>query len=464
MKYPKNAQYVEAEYTPGTYNPFVAALPPLCEADEFIEQIAHFPPLPEHISRMSYQERYIAIQQTQSFFYPLGYMYKIYLTLYSAMLATYQSMNYIDSVKRINALYQSRYTADGGLPVNNAILGFPGIGKTSTIQRCLSLFPQVIEHSKFNNQAIMCKQILYLRVECPSDCSVKTIAINILSAINLALGYGPYNPGNVSRISTSAFCQNAKSLCLTYHVGFIAIDEIQNIITYAANKKQTRTLIKFLVELTNDTNTSICFIGTPAAEEFLSREEHLCRRTRGLRLLPFKYNAAYLSFTNALWQYQYTDSVVDCSAQMSKELYRLSGGIPAYMEIIFREAQIIALDSQIPHISSALLRDAAENLAIHPPEVHGQGKSISDFDFPISQKKPKLMTDSDDHVIKKEIPPFVTTVTQGNQTDTRHQIHSNAIPQKGRKKVQRSPYDIIELSKNDDFIPTLRRIGLLEEV
>ena len=464
MKYPKDAQYVEAEYTPGTYNPFVAALPPLCEADEFIKQIAHFPPLPEHISRMSYQERYIAIQQTQSFFYPLGYMYKIYLTLYSAMLATYQSMNYIDSVKRINALYQSRYTADGGLPVNNAILGFPGIGKTSTIQRCLSLFPQVIEHSKFNNQAIMCKQILYLRVECPSDCSVKTIAINILSSINLALGHGPYNPGNVSRISTSAFCQNVKSLCLTYHVGFIAIDEIQNIITYAANKKQTRTLIKFLVELTNDTNTSICFIGTPAAEEFLSREEHLCRRTRGLRLLPFKYNAAYLSFTNALWQYQYTDSVVDCSAQMSKELYRLSGGIPAYMEIIFREAQIIALDSQIPHISSALLRDAAENLAIHPPEVHGQGKSISDFDFPISQKKPKLMTDSDDHVIKKEIPPFVTTVTQGNQTDTRHQIHSNAIPQKGRKKVQRSPYDIIELSKNDDFIPTLRRIGLLEEV
>lgn len=65
----------------------------------------------------------------------------------------------------------------------------PVVGKTSTIRRALSLLSQVIEHEKYQGKPFFCKQILYLIVECPSNCSVKTLGLNIAVAIDKAIFY-----------------------------------------------------------------------------------------------------------------------------------------------------------------------------------------------------------------------------------------------------------------------------------
>ena len=46
----------------------------------------------------------------------------------------------------------------------------------------------MIEHEKYQGKPFFCKQILYLIVECPSDCSVKTLGLNIAVAIDKAIG------------------------------------------------------------------------------------------------------------------------------------------------------------------------------------------------------------------------------------------------------------------------------------
>lgn len=56
-----------------------------------------------------------------------------------------------------------------------SILGVPGIEKTVTVQRSLGLLPQVIEHTEYQGHPSFCKQVLYLRVECPSDCSIARV-------------------------------------------------------------------------------------------------------------------------------------------------------------------------------------------------------------------------------------------------------------------------------------------------
>lgn len=52
---------------------------------------------------------------------------------------------------------------------------------------------------------------------------------------------------------------------------------------YGPKNRQVKPLIKFLVELTNDTSTAVYFVGTPLAEELFVAQEHLKRRTRGIR-------------------------------------------------------------------------------------------------------------------------------------------------------------------------------------
>ena len=138
--------------------------------------------------------------------------------------------------------------------------GVPGIGKTSTIRRCLTTMPQVIEHVEYQGQPFYCKQVLYLRIECPSDCSVKTLALNLVAALDQAIGSDYLHQlTSLRSVAASAVATQVKILCMTHHVGLILVDEIQNAVVTARRNRQVKPLIKFLVELTNDTCTGVYF-------------------------------------------------------------------------------------------------------------------------------------------------------------------------------------------------------------
>ena len=62
------------------------------------------------------------------------------------------------------------------------------------------------------------------------------------------------------------------------------------------------------MELTNDTATAVYFVGTPIAEQLFTSQEHLKRRTRGIRLLPLKPDGTYRRSLEQLWLYQFISS------------------------------------------------------------------------------------------------------------------------------------------------------------
>lgn len=307
-KYP-NEQTVGAVYDDAPVgNPFLAAMPDMFPPEKVFEKIGSKLPIPHNLSDMTAEERRRQIPVLSTVFIPMNYMYNLYDILYRAIQTTYTTRTMIEEIRQINTLFNDEEKlsfstgADSG-----SILGVPGIGKTSTIKRCLSTMPQVIEHTEYMGKAFFCKQVLYLHVECPSDCSVKTLAFNILAALDRAIGSHYLDNLTVLRFaSASAAATQVKILCMTHHVGLILVDEIQNAVVTARKNRQVKPLIKFLVELTNDTSTGIYFVGTPLAEELFTSQEHLKRRTRGVRLLPLKPDGTYLDFLNGIWGYQYT--------------------------------------------------------------------------------------------------------------------------------------------------------------
>jgi len=416
-------------------------MPEMIGREEFLEQIKGAPPLPHNIGDMSPEERRQALPLLASVFIPMDYMYAIYDQLYRAIRGTYTARTILKEVQQTNSLFQS--TAGSFiLPAQadtGSILGVPGIGKTSTIRRCLDLMPQVIEHTEYQGKPFFCKQILYLKVECPSDCSVKTLAFNLLAALDRAIGSDYINRLTLMRsISVSAIATQVKILCMTHHVGLILVDEIQNAILTARKNRQVKPLIKFLVELTNDTGTATYFVGTPEAEELFISQEHLKRRTRGVRLLPLKPDGAYRSFLEQLWSYQLTSKLAPLTEKMANKIYDRSAGIPAYIIKIFQESQAQALLMGASSIDEKMIQRAVDILAIKVPKTFAGGTHISDFSF------------KDGAALK---PP-----EEGTEMVETPRLYAN---KRGRRVTDRDERDLLNV--NGGMLEHLRKYDLLEE-
>lgn len=484
MKYRDNhSNTVAAEYDKEQGNPFLEALPELMGKAEFMEHMKSEIHFPYDLEKRSPQERRTYLTELSTWFQPMDYMYSLYDMLYRAMATTYQTKTVVESVRQLNEIYMDFRTGKertlnySTQAYSGAVLGVPGIGKTSTIQRCLSTMPQVIIHTKYKEQPFYTKQINYLIVECPSDCSVKTLAFNILSAIDRAIGSEYFTQaGSLKSISSSALTTRLKIICMNHHIGLIVIDEIQNAIQTAIRNKQTRPLIKFLVELTNETSTGICFCGTLEAEELFLKQEHLKRRTRGLRLLPMKYDMTYRKFITTLFEYQATLQKAELTEKLMKQIYNLSAGIPAYIVKIVQEAQTQAILTGKEKITYETVKQAVSVLGIEVPKVYSRGgTSISDFTVqemelevigiddnmgePAIEVECEVVEES--KVITLPILPEPESVIQPREEPetppetTNRPVKRFYASQRGRKQVERDKADLVAIWKEKESAKVL---------
>lgn len=445
MKYPQGQTVVGAIYDNAPAdNPFIAAMPDVLSHQDFKAAIRSAPPLPHTLSHMTPEERRQALPMLSSVFVPMDYMYAIYDQLYRAIATTYTTRTVIEGIRQTNALFSRK---DGQSYATQAatgsILGVPGIGKTSTIRRCLATMPQVIEHTEYQGQTFYCKQVLYLRIECPSDCSIKTLALNLIAALDQAIGTDYLNRLTAMRsVAASAVATQVKILCMTHHVGLILVDEIQNVVLTARKNRQIKPLMKFLVELTNDTCTGIYFVGTPMAEELFISQEHLKRRTRGIRLLPLKPDGIYRDFLAQLWPYQLTPRAASLTDKLANKLYDWSGGIPAYIVKIFQESQAQALLQRVTCIDEKIMQRAIDILAIKVPQTFSGGTYISDFGV-------------------AEID--LENTTQAEETVTSEEVPRCYANKRGRKAAQRDDGDLlVAYLAGRDMVQHLRKYKLLE--
>ena len=446
MKYQQDQGTVEAVYGVCKGNPFLEALPEMHGRKDYLKRIESRPRLPCELPAMTVEQRRSLLPMIATAFQPMEYMYAIYDQMYRSIVTTYTTRTAMDEIMRINALFSGRgenipYATQAA---SGAILGVPGVGKTSTIKRSLSLMPQVICHSEYQGQPFFCKQVLYLHVECPSDCSVKTLAFNILQALDLAIGSDYFERLVAMRSSAaSAIATQVKILCMTHHVGLLVVDEIQNAVLTARKHGQVKPLIKFLVELTNDTSTSILFAGTPLAEELFLAEEHLKRRTRGIRLLPLRPDGIYFALLDFLWPLQVTPKQAPLTDGMRKKLFDLSGGVPAYIIKIFMEAQAQALLMGEACISEKIMQRAVELLAIRIPKTYSGGTYLSDFSYAGDEEQKPLETPTE---APQEVPRLYAV-------------------KRGRKVAERDTQDlIVAFREGKDMLAFLREQGMLEEM
>ena len=339
----------------------VEKLPPMLSGEELKRRLEIKPFYDGEIRSKTKSERLVALNEIYSIYLPSVMSEEIYSKIYLAMLRSLQKkegklaiQQRNENGKRIRDIDGSDYGYQGIIGGSDSftIIGSSGIGKSSAISRAITI---ATENRVIEVEEPFCKIIPAVVVQCPFDCSVKSLLLQILRQIDMELDTHYYDMAVRARATTDMLIGSVSQIALN-HIGLLVVDEIQNIV----NHRQGKSLVGMLTQLINNSGISICMVGTPEAEVFFESVDYLARRALGLRYGNCEYNAYFREFCETLFQYQYVEQETVISDSTIQWLYEHSAGVLAVVMSLIHDAQEISILNDREILDTVSLNEAYE--------------------------------------------------------------------------------------------------------
>jgi hypothetical protein len=344
-------------------NPLIEALPPKLPWEQVMEVFSNYPDYAEDISehpdplvREEYLNRIDEIRQ------PLTEYEGCFRAIERAIKKGYSSKNPFTPTTAQYLHYPVDERPDieprtgffkpkgEGL----TLIGESGVGKTSMLEQTLSYFPSVIEHDSYHNKPVeFKKQVVWVKVDCPSNSSVRDLCEEILSSLDLSLEQVKTKPASNIGTLIRQLEQNIKSSFL----GVLVIDEMQNL-----QFKRTggeNNLLRFLHRLVNKLGVPLFFVANPPFDKSLITELKSARRAesayhRKMSVLS-KDSESWKAFIKQLWNYQWTNIYTELNEDLNSALHRLSVGNIDMASRTYREAQRLIIGDEDERITVSTL-------------------------------------------------------------------------------------------------------------
>jgi len=254
-----------------------------------------------------------------------------------------------------------------------AFIGCSGSGKTSSLNRILATYPQLIYHPEYNFT-----QIVFLKIDCPHDGSLKSLCHNFFREIDAILATNYVKRYVEKRHSVETLIAMMSHLANTHAIGLLVIDEIQHLSLRASGGAEK--MLNFFVTLVNEISIPVVMVGTPKARPIFEMDLRSARRGAGFGSILWEplskpdsteniLRTEWGAFTNKLWKYQWlTKASEEISAELRELWFDLSQGIMDVVIKLFVLSQIRAVvtgtERITPNIMKAVYRD--ELKPIHP--------------------------------------------------------------------------------------------------
>ena len=235
------------------------------------------------------------------------------------------------------------------------LIGESGVGKTSMLEQILSYYPSVIEHDSYNGHFIdFRKQVVWIKVDCPSSSSVRDLCEEILSSLDLSLDRVKTKPAG----SIGTLIRQLEQSIKSSHLGMLVIDEMQNLKFQRTGGENN--LLKFLHRLVNKLGVPLFFVANPPFDKTLTKELKAARRAESgyhhtMSVLS-KESTSWRVFISQLWNYQWTNVYTELTDELSNSLHELSVGNIDMASRTYREAQRLIIGSENEGITIATLR------------------------------------------------------------------------------------------------------------
>lgn len=337
---PVEAIYIENGTESDMLNPFIAALPPAKDDDSQL-MLKYTKGLSDYnfdnVKNMSIHEKVMAVNEMRTKFrICLSFQKQLEDAFHSSLVNSYRLRKlYRDKKAKIQAninnqdvtLHQKMY-GDAADSANSsfALLGYSGVGKSTSINQLLMDYPQVIIHKLPNNDDVI-PQIVYLVVNCLPNSNFNELYVSIGKAIDRALGnIQPYYEIAIRKIrGLSSKMSKVIELIETFNIGIILFDEIQ-LIDFKHTKENS---FEGLMTLVNSTKVSIAVIGTEDAYAKMFINLRNARRV-GTLIDASTYtenNSYFKNIVKFMMNYQWFDARIECDEDIVKAFKECSYGI-----------------------------------------------------------------------------------------------------------------------------------------
>ena len=345
-------------------NPLIEALPVKHTDEELVGALSFYPPHSFEETQLPSFERVEYLTRLKDLRQPLPIYLDCFRAVEMAIKEGYSvknplsptTMNYLHYPieRRPNIEPRTGYFKPKGCGIT--VIGESGVGKTSMLEQILGCFPDAIEHSQYKNNSMPLRQVVWIKVDCPDDSSVRALCHKILSELDSKLGFEQTKRAGTIPLLLDQIEARIKSSFL----GILVIDEMQNL--NLAKTGGADRLLGFIHNLVNNLGIPILFCANPPFNHLLSRTLKAARRAESngyFDVALMENDSVWELFIEELWDLQWTNVKTPLTEELNNKLYELSVGNMDLAVRIFREAQRYIRGCGDERITGELLEHAA---------------------------------------------------------------------------------------------------------
>ena len=391
------AEYTEQIVPDYRNNPFIEALPPIWSASQAVRLLTVAPDFQPGERELDAEYRIHCVKRLFRYFQPLDMHLDIDLRISIAIRQGYVTRNPISpqNANRLSLGYEAIEKNDidiySDYPMKSTsagftIIGMSGVGKTTAVERILSLYPQCIEHVSYHGQPFFVKQLVWLKIDCPFDGSLKGLCFSFFTAFDKALGTDYCRKLSGRTATVDALLPKMAQISTNHGLGLLVVDEIQHL--SQAKSGGSEKMLNFFVTLVNTIGVPVVLIGTTKAMSVLQSEFRQARRGSGQGDLIWdrmKNDISWETMLRAMWRYQWTQKYSELTEELKNVIYDESQGIIDIAVKLYAMAQVKAIALGTEQITEKIIREvSSEKLRLVKPMLDalrsGDMKRIMKFE------------------------------------------------------------------------------------
>lgn len=328
-------------------NPLIECLNPLLEFETFFSLLTKKKPISrkEALKYTIYQRDEFLTLLKHDFFVPSQKHYSLYRTIYNSLTSGYHLRKPVkkEVTLKLKTSYRNLQNAkpiisESTSSLSSCLLGISGIGKTTTINKILSIYPGGVSHNLPELDPFV--QIPFVKIECPKDSSLKDLCLNFFGKLDALLKTSYQSIYGKKRETVDNMVIAMAKLTISHQIGMIIVDEIQHLTNVRSNSADI--MLNFFVNLNNTLQVPIFIVGTPESINLFGKSHRLPRRWSGegaekWNTIPF--DAEWEFIMEMLFKYQYTEESSAYDEDWASLFYHHSQGLIDRAVRIFIEAQ-----------------------------------------------------------------------------------------------------------------------------
>jgi len=323
------------------------------------------PPSKEEERELDSFYRVHIVQRLYKLFQPLPQHVRIWNMVFSLVFQGYLARNpfdkdyirYVNATGKqiINRTYDMSNRTDFRTTANCGLLiGYSGMGKTTTINKILNNVSSVIVHNTYQGQHFNQTQLVHITLQTPHNSSLKALSLQFFMKVDEILGTNNFKKYVSRNLSVDAMLPLMGIVSQNIGLGLMVIDEVQHL-----QNRGVQQMMNYFVTLMNSFGVPVVFIGTPASYPIFQTELRIARRVTGSGEIIWNNmgnDNEFRLFLESIWRYQWNQKFTPLSDELVQLFYEETQGVSDLIIKLFVNVQQMAIHSGKEEITIEIVK------------------------------------------------------------------------------------------------------------